>query len=681
LSMILLSAIGTFVYLYQQPASAATNTQIVLIEHLSAHHDYVVLSHQEASWQHFFMDYFNRHLPIIVLIWLVGMFFFALRLMGSMAYVQHLKWHRNQELDAFWRNKVKDLTRELHLAKAVKLAESSLVKVPMVIGYLKPVILLPIGTINALSTEEVEAILAHELAHVSRNDYLLNIFQSLVEVLFYFNPAVWWISANIRSERENCCDDIAIRLCGNPLIYAKALVKIQELYQPAPQLAMSFAGRKNQLLDRVKRILNQPQNKSNLMEKAMTTTLLLLFAICFTIAANDLPPTAKDDLLREALTESVSTTDTIPNGSTNGTFYLNNEEGEMQLRVVNGKVLELRVDGKDIPEKDIPIYQGRIESLLNAMPPPPPPPPAPTVPAPPTPPTPVAPAVPAAPPAPPAPPAPALPGKFHTKKIIDENGSKFLIIEEKENRQGQLDTELKAWNKLADLSTKRPAGFPSLQSVNEVAVSVLTDIDPIFVLSDQPADADPMLTIAQKARQRDTIPREERLEIKRAVEEEFRQMQAEMSASLEELKAQTAEWRLKEEALKNELIEQLSAEEQRLKNEQIEKLAQLQKEEVIRIEREAKIEIERMEKMQRELIEEQKRLHKEMSEERQEMLEQRQEEMKQIMEELKYQQKEVLRNEGLSRLTKTMIDDGVIENPGRYTLELENGVLRVDGKK
>jgi len=113
----------------------------------------------------------------------------------------------------------------------------------MTIGALKPIILFPIGAVTYLSVEQMEAILAHELAHIRRNDYFFNILHSLVEIIFYFHPAVWWLSNTIRNERENCCDDIAVSVSGNSLSYAKALVNLQELHAHSPTLAMGFAGK------------------------------------------------------------------------------------------------------------------------------------------------------------------------------------------------------------------------------------------------------------------------------------------------------------------------------------------------------------------------------------------------------------------------------------------------------
>lgn len=286
LSTVFFLAIITFLDLYHagqdavlhQVTNATAPTTLAAITTPS-------IEHSKTFFQSFTI-YFNEHLPMIVLIWFSGVSFFVLRLLGGLAFIQYLKHNHHYPVTGALRDKLERLMHQIPVYKTIELAESALVKVPMVIGHFKPIILLPLGAVTQLSTKEIEAILAHELAHIARNDYLLNILQSIIEVLFYFNPAVWWISANIRTERENCCDDIAIDLCGNSLTYAKALVSLQEISHTAPALAMPFVGNKNQLLKRVQRILNQPQNRDNIMEKLMATCLLIIVIGVFSIKAN-----------------------------------------------------------------------------------------------------------------------------------------------------------------------------------------------------------------------------------------------------------------------------------------------------------------------------------------------------------------------------------------------------------
>ncbi len=400
----------------------------------------------EATWSEQFMGYFNDHLPLIVSLWLLGLVFFLLRIIGSLAYIQMLKRRYTRPAGDYWQSRIEALAQRISLDKPVQLLESALVKVPMVVGYLKPVILMPVGAVNQLMPEQVEAIIAHELAHIARHDFILNILQSIVEALFYFNPAVWWISTSIRTERENCCDDIAVKMCGNSFTYARALVSLQELVFRAPALAMTFGKSRHQLLNRVKRILNQPQNKSNIMEKLTATGMLLVAILMISFGATDhlknIFSTDGEDMEDASYIPSGDNfifvdneeTDSIPNKNKakNRQKIVRKEDGNtIEMTVENGNVVELIIDGDEIPQEDYPEYAEVMEELLSEMPPPPPPPPAPpTPPGAPAPESPAAAPVPPGAPAPPVPPAPAV--KIKSKKITaekDDDGNTYIIIE------------------------------------------------------------------------------------------------------------------------------------------------------------------------------------------------------------------------------------------------------------
>ncbi|MEM6964087.1 MAG: M56 family metallopeptidase [Bacteroidota bacterium] len=389
LFLIFVLSLSTFIYLYDAAAEgeALGDTITTII----AEGGFVVEpTNVVQPFFHEVILYFNEHLPLMVTLWLVGMIFFLLRLLGGLAYIERLKNQRQHPLPEKWQRTFENLLAKFPMKKAVRVAESSLAKVPMVIGYAKPIILFPLGTVNQLTHQEVEAVLAHELAHIFRNDYLLNIIQSLIETIFYYHPAVWWISANIRTERENCCDDIAIQLCGNSLTYVKALVSLEEI-QPAPALAMSFSsGKKNQLLNRVKRILNQPQNKFNIMEKFTATCFLLVALLLFSVSATQ-PETSptNPEILEEVPASTVEpeaqivegvlveqipqvATDTIP--KTDGNFYYSKNGERVAVEYEDGKIKELKINGEDIPENEFAEYEEYVEELLDGVTPPPAPP-------------------------------------------------------------------------------------------------------------------------------------------------------------------------------------------------------------------------------------------------------------------------------------------------------------------
>lgn len=283
---VLVSAVVTFIYLYEQ--SAVTLESIATPEHFTfvgegSSSEYIV-----QSWLNSIAGFFNEHLAFVVLFWGLGFLFFSAKLVGGYLYVQRLRQSGDLVKDRIWLDKLNQLTSNIRLSSRVELLVSSMVSVPVVMGYFKPVILLPFSALNQLTAEEVESILAHELAHIYRNDYILNIFFSFIEALFYYNPAVWFIAAHINTEREHCCDDVAIKLCGgNSLQYAKALVKLQTFQRELqPALALSAVGHKHQLLNRVKRILNQPQNKTNIREKMVASCLLLVTVLIFSVGAS-----------------------------------------------------------------------------------------------------------------------------------------------------------------------------------------------------------------------------------------------------------------------------------------------------------------------------------------------------------------------------------------------------------
>lgn len=372
LFLVLISAVCTFIWYYD---SAGIPADMLSVEKILFEGATVVTTEATVlqSFTQSCIAYFNTHLPMIVLLWMIGVGFFILRLFGGLAYVQRLKYHRVHHLSAYWQDKVSTLAKKIPTPKIPVLVESASVKVPMVIGYVKPFILLPIGAINQLGAADIEAIIAHELAHISRNDFLINILLSFIEVLFYFHPAVWWISGNIRLERENCCDDIAIRVCGNSLTYAKALVRLQELEAYAPGFAMPFTGQKNQLLNRIKRILNQPQNKSAIVEKLTATCFLFLAIIFMSVSANQPEPKAPSNLTTlelssieaVAMEEETEQEEEVEVLGLLGKEIVDSLPGEeerilrgnlLEITRKDGELMEVVLDGKLIPKDEYEQY-------------------------------------------------------------------------------------------------------------------------------------------------------------------------------------------------------------------------------------------------------------------------------------------------------------------------------------
>jgi beta-lactamase regulating signal transducer with metallopeptidase domain len=192
-------------------------------------------------------------LPWLVVAWGVGVFVLSLRLLGGWVWVQWLVRHDTSPVADGLSQTLAGLKSRLRIARTVRLRKSVRVQVPLAIGWIRPVILLPVMAVTGLPSDQLEAILAHELAHVRRYDYLVNLVQSVVETLLFYHPGAWWISRRIREEREHCCDDWAVELCGDRLTYARALATLDEQRDPGWILAPSAQG--GSLLDRVRRLL------------------------------------------------------------------------------------------------------------------------------------------------------------------------------------------------------------------------------------------------------------------------------------------------------------------------------------------------------------------------------------------------------------------------------------------
>jgi beta-lactamase regulating signal transducer with metallopeptidase domain/peroxiredoxin len=192
-------------------------------------------------------------LPSMIVVWLVGVVALAMRLLLTWVQVRWLETCGVLPTEPEHLRLMQQLATRLGVRRAVRLLESSLVEVPTVIGWLKPVILLPIASVNSLTVSQLEAILAHEMAHIRRADYAVNLLQSLIETLLFYHPAVWWISSRIRQEREHCCDDLAASISGDTAGYVAALVRMEEL-RCEPRM-VAVAARGGNLLSRVRRLL------------------------------------------------------------------------------------------------------------------------------------------------------------------------------------------------------------------------------------------------------------------------------------------------------------------------------------------------------------------------------------------------------------------------------------------
>ena len=199
-------------------------------------------------------------MPYLDALWLAGVLLLSLRTLGGWWLIRRMR-ARLQQAPHTLLLRLDVLRRQMNIPRFVDLRLSKRLLNPLTAGVFRPWILLPVTALSGLSQEQLEVVLAHELAHIRRADYLWNLLQTLVETLFFFHPAVWWISRRVREERELCCDDIAVAACSDPTVYASALLRLEEERRTRLHLAMALDGHQSRagLRARILRILGDSE--------------------------------------------------------------------------------------------------------------------------------------------------------------------------------------------------------------------------------------------------------------------------------------------------------------------------------------------------------------------------------------------------------------------------------------
>ena len=215
----------------------------------------------------------NTLFSTLVTLWLVGVMILLTRLAAGCWRVRRLHIVARVEAPSHWQALAEDLASRLGLRRRFLIVDSARVSTPTVIGWLRPVVLLPIAALSGLTPRQVEAILAHELAHIRRHDFLINLLQTLAETALFYHPAVWWVSSRIRTEREHCCDDVAVSVCGDAREYAAALTELASWSIAHSPLAM--AATRGPLLNRVRRLLCLEESDRRLGRTTLAVAVVL----------------------------------------------------------------------------------------------------------------------------------------------------------------------------------------------------------------------------------------------------------------------------------------------------------------------------------------------------------------------------------------------------------------------
>jgi bla regulator protein blaR1 len=362
----------------------------------------------DSSFRHYFgicLQYVNQHAYLVAGIWFLIFCAKAARLFTNFSYMRRARSFKTSTASLEWQQSIKELALNMGIKRKVDLLLSQWIKTPMVNGFLKPVILFPFTMFSQLPADQVEAVLLHELAHIRRRDYFVNILQSLADIIFFFNPGVLWISSLIRDERENCCDDIAIGHVKNSKPFIYALLAFQEFDLAESGLAPAFPGRKNHLLQRVKRMLNHNNQTLNSMERVFLGGCLLaitLGSVAFSQTTKNkhvqLPATVKlppsvpnanqaidpppaivpDPSLHSPANvsfpvEPISAVDTVPAKKKGGKFVID-EDGIViyirdgyRIETKDDKIIRVFYNDQLMPAEKIPEMEPDLRKIIEAQ--------------------------------------------------------------------------------------------------------------------------------------------------------------------------------------------------------------------------------------------------------------------------------------------------------------------------
>lgn len=264
--------------------------------------------------------------PWLFFAWLTGVMFITLYHLAGWYRTRELLIKGVEEFDSARRDRMKKLIHKVGVKKPVRLVRSFIAEIPCVVGWVKPMVLIPAGILSGLTEDELEMIIIHELAHIRRHDVLINYLQAVMETLFFFNPAIWLISHRIRLEREHCCDDAAVKITGDKMKYVKALTNLEETRAVTAHL--SPAAKSGPLLERIRRIVADPgpTRKTGSVIVNLISVIIIVGAV-FTIQS----------ILPDRATAEVNLTSTevfeVQKDDIRGTWEIDDNRRDRQIRI------------------------------------------------------------------------------------------------------------------------------------------------------------------------------------------------------------------------------------------------------------------------------------------------------------------------------------------------------------
>jgi beta-lactamase regulating signal transducer with metallopeptidase domain len=401
--LFIIAIIGTFIYQWNYVGQTIDSHERIILTNLASTPGQVpaIYQTQNSNLLNTIADFLSDHTSTLLAVWFMIFLVKSIKVVSSLAYLHHLRTHRSYEADQYWKDKITGLAKRLGIKRKVLLLESELIKIPAVFGHLKPVIFIPLGILANLPPEQAEAILLHELAHIRRRDYLFNLVQNIAETVFFFNPALLWLSSLIREEREHCCDDIAIAETNDRKQFIKALIRFREIYSGDNlNYVTAFPGTRHSFVNRITRIAMKKNKSLQPAENIFLAVSLvvigtLIMAFCRpketataklsegqNAAVKVLPASPAVNAVVEKMT-TPSAADTVPKNKKEQvdishysviysdidksagreTVVLKSEGNEYKLVKLNGEIAYLVVNDEKIPKERLGDYSELLKKI------------------------------------------------------------------------------------------------------------------------------------------------------------------------------------------------------------------------------------------------------------------------------------------------------------------------------
>ncbi len=357
-------SVFTFGWIFEPATAQSTSTASVEI--------FAVLTAPEQGLSHWNAE---RLMAWVVVFWLVGLGIGSVRMGMAFGRVRRMQRMATRAVPADFRQRCQALAQRLGYHGKLRIGISDQIGGPALLGHLKPMLIFPLAIVNQLSPEQAEAVILHELAHLSRQDHWWNLLQCIVEVLFYYHPVMWWISARIREEREHCCDDLVLTHGPGGLPYAKALLYFEQQHR-TPATAVALTNSPGGLLGRVQRFLHQQNIPYQMKSRLFLLPLLTLIALISTAAyhpADEATAPETDCTIPAPLPSPAPAVsaqnivaispDTLPQGRHQVSSFRNGESTE--VIVEDGEIKELKINGDKIPPSEYERHTPMVEQLLG----------------------------------------------------------------------------------------------------------------------------------------------------------------------------------------------------------------------------------------------------------------------------------------------------------------------------